>query len=167
MRKHDSLREFLTLYLPELAREPDALATYISDGKVVARYGANLGWEYRYTLNLVLLNYRQAPEQLFLPLLLWLRTNQPDILLNHERGAEALGFRVDVVDQDCSDIEITLPLTEAVDVLPQPDGSYRMTIRDEPPLAGEDLIIDPAALLRQIYAPSGPAREFLVGYPDG
>lgn len=166
MKKHDSLRAALTAALPELAREPNALAIMIEQGSIAARHGPNLGWEYRYDCHLVLIDYRAAPEQLFLPLLLWLRIHQPDLLLNHDRGAQAIKFTLDVIDQEAVDIEIVLPLTEAVDVLPQPDGSYRMTIRDEPPIAGTELIIDPTALLRQIFAPSGPDRSFLVGHPD-
>lgn len=166
MKKHDSLRAALTAALPELARDPDALSIYIDKGSVAARHGSNLGWEYRYDCHLVLINYRAAPEQLFLPLLLWLRTNQPELLLNLQNGLSAIQFSLDVVDQQSVDIEIMLPLTEAIDVLPQQDGSYRMTERDEPPIAGTELIIDPAALLRQIFAPSGPDRTFLVGYPD-
>jgi hypothetical protein len=41
-----------------------------------------------------------------------------------------------------------------------------MTLREEPPIAGTELVIDPAAILRQIYAPSGPERTFIVGHPD-
>lgn len=166
MKKHDSLRAALTAALPELAREPNALAITIEQGSIAARHGPNLGWEYRYDCHLVLIDCRAAPEQIFLPLLLWLRTYQPDLILNHAKGVQAIKFNIDVVDQDAVDIEIMLPLTEAVDVLPQPDGSYRMTIRDEPELAGTELIIDPAVLLRQIFAPSGPDRSFLVGHPD-
>lgn len=166
MKKHDSLRAALTAALPELARDPNALAIYIEQGSIAARHGGNLGWEYRYDCYLQLLEFRHAPEQLFLPLLLWLRTHQPDLLLNHDRGLTAIKFSLDVVDQQSVDIEIILPLTEAIDVLPQQDGSYRMTERDEPPIAGTELIIDPAALLRQIFAPSGPDRTFLVGHPD-
>jgi hypothetical protein len=166
MRKHDSLRAALTAALPELARDPDALAIYIEQGRIAARFGHNLGWEYRYDCHLTLINWRSAPEQVFLPLVLWLRQYQHDSLLNHERGVSAIKFNVDVVDADAVDIEIILPLTEAVDVLPQQDGSYRMTLREEPPIAGTELVIDPAAILRQIYAPSGPERTFIVGHPD-
>lgn len=164
MKKPDALRAHLTAALPELARDPEALTIYITGGSVAARHGPNLGFEIRYTAHLVLLNYRGAPEQIFLPLLLWLLTNQADLILNHERGVRDIAFSVDVLDNQAVDVEITLPLSEAVDVLPQPDGTYRMTVREEH--LPEDPLPDAIALLRQIWAPGGADSEFLVGYPD-
>jgi|GEM_PF-1580906 len=168
MRKHDILRGFLTDALPELKRNPEALSLHIEKGRIVSWHGPNLGWEYRYDLRLFYLEYRGAPEQLFLPVTLWLRQYQPELLLDHEAASSAVQFNIDVVDLGTHDVEILLPLTEVVDVLKQEDGSYAMTLRDEPPIAGTEPFdgLDPTPLLKQIYAPSGPAREFLVGYPD-
>ena len=164
MKKPDSLRSHLTTALPELARDPDALTIYITGGSLASRHGKNLGFEVRYTLHLVMLNYRGAPQQIFLPLLLWLRRHQADLILNHESGVKDIAFSVDVLDDQAVDVEITFPLSEAVDVLPQEDGSYKMTVREEEWPA--DMDFDPIALLRQIWAPGGPYSEFLVGYPD-
>ncbi|WP_336981578.1 phage tail protein [Altererythrobacter fulvus] len=166
MKKPDHLRAFLTAALPELAREPDALSIFVNNGTIAARHGANLGFEIRYTLQLVLLDFRSAPEQLFLPLSLWLRTQQPDLLLNHESGVQAVQFRVDPVDNGAADVEVTFPLSEAVDVLPRPDGGFDMSVRDEVLPDYLQPLSDPVALLRQIWAPGPPASKFLVGHPD-
>lgn len=167
MKKPDSLRQHLTAALPELAREPDALAIYVTNGTLAARYGGNLGFEYRYTAQLVLLNYRGDPAQLFLPLLLWVRANQAELILNHDSGVNAIKFEVDPVDNQAVDVQIDLPLSEAIDVLADGAGGYTMTIRDEPPIPGTEPMTNPLALLRQIYAPGGAAKELLAGYPDG
>ena len=166
MKKPDLLRAFLTDALPELGREPDALSIFVNNGTIAARHGPNLGFEIRYTLHLVLLDFRSAPQQLFLPLTLWLRSQQPDLLLNHESGVQALQFRVDPVDNGAADVEITLPLSEAVDVLPRPDGTYAMSVRDEVLPDYLAPLGDNVALLRQIWAPGPPASTFLVGHPD-
>lgn len=164
MKKPDSLRAHLTAALPELARDPEALSIYVTGGALAARHGENLGFEVRYTMHLVLLNYRGAPEQVFLPLLLWLRVNQAELILNHDSGVKDIAFNVDPLDNQSVDVEITFPISEAVDVMPQEDGSYKMTIREDH--LPEDMAFDPIALLRQIWAPGGAHSEFLVGYPD-
>jgi len=165
MRFPNSIREHLTAALPELARDPEALAIYVTGGTVASRMTANLGFELRYTLQLVMLNFRGEPGQLFLPLLLWLRAHQPELLLNHDSGVEQIRFSVDPVDNQSCDVEIQLPLCETVDVLPV-SGGYEMTVRAEPPLPGTEPLSDPLALLRQIWSKTDGVAEFLVGYPD-
>lgn len=165
MKKLNSLRAHLTTALPELAREPDALALYAADGRIAARLGSTLGFEYRYNATLFLLNFRDDPAQLFLPLLTWIDANQAELLLNHQTGVESIAFSVDVIDQQTVDIEIKLPLTEAVDVTLDDNGETTITVRDEQPM--DDLLpMTPAiTLLRQIYAP-GDGSELLAGYPE-
>lgn len=166
MRKLNALRRHLTAVLPELAREPDALDIYAVNGTLVTRLGANLGYEQRYSARVVLQNFRGTPEQVFLPLLLWLRKEQPELFLNHDTGNDQIKFSVDVLDQNAVDIEFDLPLTEAVDVLPDGAGGYKMKIREEVAFPDDLPLVDPAAVLRQIWAPGAPGSAFLVGHPD-
>lgn len=166
MRFPDSIRDHLAAALPELARNPEALDIYVTGGTVASRFTPNLGFELRYTLRLLLLNFRGAPGQLFLPLLLWLRANQPELLLNHEKGVEQIRFEVDIVDNQAVDIEVHIPLSEAVDVLPDGNGGYVMSFREEPPIPGTEPLTDPLVLLRQIWSKTDAVKEFLVGHPD-
>ncbi|MGE4431905.1 MAG: phage tail protein [Sphingobium sp.] len=165
MKKPDSLRQFLTAALPELARNPDAIEIFVTGGTVATRMGPNLGFELRYTLHIVLLNFRYEPGQLFLPLTLWLRANQPELLLNHQSGVEQIRFSVDVIDNQAVDIEVDIPLTEAIDVLPSGAG-YQMTFRSEPPIPGTEGLTEPLALLRQIWGKSAGTEHFIVGHED-
>ena len=165
MDKPNSLRAFLTTALPQLKRDPDALSIYVTGGTLATRHGANLGFEMRYDLHLVLLNYQGAPEQIFLPLCLWLREHQSELIQNHDTGVQAIRFNVDVVDNQAVDVEVILPLTEAVDVDRDGDG-YKATVRAEQPFADQVPMTDALTLLRQIWAPGGPASSFLVGHPD-
>lgn len=167
MKKHDSLRAHLTAALPELGREPDALALYVTDGKIAARMGGTLSFEYRYSVQLVLLNFNGDPSQIFLPLLSWISVHQPELLLNHETGVDAIRFEVDVLDNQAVDVQIELPLTEVVNVVADGNGGHQMELRDEIPLPDLEGLTDPLALLRQIYAPGGADKQFLVGYPGG
>ena len=163
MKKPDALRAYLTSTLPELARDPEALQLYVTGGTLASRYTENLNFEERYTLHLILLNYRGEPEQVFLPVLLWLRAQQVDLIQNHASGVQDIKFNVDVLDNQAVDLEIEFPLSEAVEVYPQDDGSHQMKLRDE--VLPEDMAAA-IALLRQIWAPGEPGSEFMVGYPD-
>ena len=165
--KHQLLRDFLTQALPELARNPDKLSIYLTGGRLVSRYGPNLGFEYRALLQIDMLGFTGDPAAFFLPLVMWLRRHEPAALLNHETGDERLRFEIDIVDNGAVDISITLPMSEAVDVLQQEDGSHQMTLREELPIIDEmplDGALDDAgdlALLRRVYV----GGELLGGDP--
>ncbi|MBB5985303.1 phage tail protein [Sphingobium lignivorans] len=159
--KHEHLRACLVDALPELARNPDKLSIYMTGGRLIARYGPNLGFQYDATLQIDVIGFSGQPAAFFLPLILWLRRYEPAALLNHDTAEQRLRFEIDMVDNGAVDITIGLPMSEAVDVLPQSDGSYVMKLREEPAIVDEEPLIDPPALLRRIFHEG----ELLVGYP--
>ena len=136
MQKHQSLRAALVAVLPELEREKDRLAVWIDQGSIAARLGTrdangNTGFEYRYRVNVILLDFAKDPAIVFASLIDWLRTNQPELLLNPETLKTAIDFRVDVLDDRKVDIEIHTELSEAVEI----DGLGNITYRAEPAIA--------------------------------
>jgi hypothetical protein len=156
MDKPASLRAFLSENITDFARDPDKLLIYVEEGRLSSWFGASLGYRYHYTLNLWALDYTHDPDTLMLPVLVWLRTHQPDLFLNHEKADEAVSFEVDVLDDKTCDISIVLKLNEAVDVKPKEDGSgYEMTHRPEPPIVGITGMVDPIPILRQILDDKG------------
>ncbi|WP_264605566.1 phage tail protein [Sphingobium sp. B11D3D] len=162
MSKADALRAFMVEQLPELKRNPEALLIYLTGGRLVARYHPeNLGFEYRARLSIDVLGFPGEPAQFFLPLILWLRRHEPAALQNHEIAEQQIAFEVDILDNGRVDISVSLPSVEAVDVLPQPGGGYRMTLREEPP-ADDMPLSDPATLLKRIFDQSG---ALIVGTP--
>lgn len=167
MQKLNSLREYLAAALPELARNPDALAIYADDGTIAVRDGANYGFEIRYTATVTLLDCSFVPAQIFLPITLWLRQHQREVIQNHQSGTERIRFKVEPVDHGSADIEISLPLTEALDVLPDGAGSHHIGFRPEPPVPGLEALTDPEVLLRQIWGQaSALPPEFWTGHRD-
>jgi len=163
MSKADQLRDYLVTAFPELARNPENLLIYMTGGKLVSRYPSNaaenLGFEYRAQLQLDVLGFSAEPAAFFLPLLLWLREHEPAALQNFETAENQLRFELDIVDGGTVDISMTLPMSEAVDVLKQPDGSYRMSLREEPPVLDDERPADPIVLLKRILH----GDELLVG----
>lgn len=136
MQKHISLRKALVAVLPELEREKDRLAVWIDQGSIAARLGTkdaggNTGFEYRYRVNVILLDFTKDPAVVFATLIDWLRANQPELLLNPETLKTAVDFRVDVLDDRKVDIMIHIELAEAVEI----DGLGNITYRAEPAIA--------------------------------
>lgn len=114
MLKPASLRAALECALPELAANPDRLILYIDEGRIHSRYGDSLSFEYRYRLNLVLLDYAHHASAALVPLLAWLRVNQPELGLNPDLADSAVTFEAEILNHASMDFAVRLQLTERV-----------------------------------------------------
>lgn len=121
MLKPASLRAALETALPELAANPDRLIIYIDQGRVENRAGASLSFEYRYRLNVVLLDYAQHASAAVVPILAWLRVNQPEVELNPAIGEQAFSFEAEILNHSAMDFAIRLQMSERVIVTQDPD----------------------------------------------
>ncbi|WAC70807.1 phage tail protein [Roseateles sp. SL47] len=137
MLKPNSLRQHLCSAVPALKRDPDKLAVFIRDGKLVSAGGESLSFEYRYTLNLVLLDYADHADAIMVPLLAWLQLNQPEIAENPDLREKALRFEVEFLNAATVDLSIEVDLTERVLVRPR-DGGIGLDVKHlgEPAHAG-------------------------------
>lgn len=143
MRKPLSLRAHLTAASPELQRDPDTLAIYVREGRLVAAGAATLSFEYRYTLTAVLLDYAGPADAIMVPLLAWLRANQVEILENPALRDKSVRFEVEYLNKETVDIQIEIDLTEAVTVAPGAEPTapsaarrYDVAYPDEPAREG-------------------------------
>lgn len=123
MIKPLALRTALVAALPEFQTDPDRLSIFVDKGRVVSRLTPGLGYEYRYRLRLFVEAFTGAPDAIMVPLLLWLRVNQPELFLRFGRDDDTLNFEADILDQGSWDIAISFDLTEAVQLVARPDGS--------------------------------------------
>jgi hypothetical protein len=125
MDKISSLRAALVAANPEFAegRSPERLKCYVDQGRLVSRRTGNLGFQYRYTVRLFFEGYTRGPDLIMVPLLLWLRTHQPDLLLRYATEDDNIRFAADILDDKSWDIAITFELQETVTVVPRQDGS--------------------------------------------
>ncbi|SEI83443.1 P2 phage tail completion protein R (GpR) [Azotobacter beijerinckii] len=133
MNKPESLRAHLLAAVPELRHNPDRLLVFIDKGRLRSTAAGGLSFEYGYTLNLLFTDYAGHPDAIAIPLLAWLLVNQSELLVNLEKGKEAIQFEADVLANDKVDLSITLPLTERVIVRKQADGTLQVTHAEEPP----------------------------------
>jgi len=127
MLKPQSLLDFLTAAVPLFQSAPDQLSMLVRRGRIVCAGASSLSFEYAYTLQLVALDFTGHPDAIVVPLLAWLRTNQPDIADNPELREKAVRFEAEYTGRKQLDVIIELDLTERVLVTrrppadPQPD----------------------------------------------
>ncbi|KVS58030.1 phage tail protein [Burkholderia cepacia] len=135
MNKPDSLRAALTAAIPEFARNPDRLHVFIEHGSIATTAANSLSFEYAYTLDVVVTDYAGHADHLIVPVIAWLKVNQPEMLLNRELCRDGFRFQAELLDNGKSDVEILLKLTERVGVLEMPEG-YEIRHFAEPSIPG-------------------------------
>ncbi|MBP2156208.1 phage tail protein [Erwinia rhapontici] len=133
MLKPKQLREALTTCVPLLQRNPDSLNMFIDNGRMVSTLASSLSFEYQYQLNLVVTDYDGDLDLLVVPVLAWLRENQPDIMATEEKRRTGFTFNADVVSDSVMDISMNLQLTERV-IVKNEAGALHVDHVGEPPL---------------------------------
>jgi hypothetical protein len=132
MKKPASLRAAIAAAVPELEANPDRFLVFADAGAMAATNTKTLSFEYRYTLNLILLDYAGDADPVMLALLQWVRRNQPDLLDNPEKRKHGIEFEVDHLNNATCDLSIKLPLVEEVLVQMDAGGAPTFTHQDEP-----------------------------------
>lgn len=121
MRKADSLRRWLTHFLPDLKTHPDRLQIYVEGGQIATRQSRTLSFAYQYTLKALLTDFAGDAVSLMVPVLAWIEKEQPELL---RRGdSQPFSFEAEILDGDLVDIELSIDLSEIVLVAMRPDGS--------------------------------------------
>lgn len=133
MLKPKQLREALTNSVPLLARNPDSLNMFIDSGRIVSTLASSLSFEYQYQLNLVITDYADDIDLVMVPVLAWLRENQPDIMATEEKRRTGFTFKADVLSDTLCDLSIDLQLTERV-IVKQDGDALHVNHIGEPPL---------------------------------
>ncbi|CQD62845.1 P2 phage tail completion R family protein [Yersinia enterocolitica] len=131
MLKPDSLRANIMKAVPYIRNSPDCLHVFIDNGAIIATLAPSLSFEYQYTLNLVITDYADNLDLIIVPILHWLRTNQPDIMANPDKRPDGFTFEVDYLDNKMRDISIDLKLTERT-IVKEKEGVFTVTHLDEP-----------------------------------
>ncbi|AJG19126.1 phage tail protein [Cupriavidus basilensis] len=131
MMKPNDLRQALTAAVPELQRNPDKLHIFVDEGRVVATGSKTLSFEYQYTLTLIVTDYADNSDTITVPVLAWLRANQPELFFNPDRREDGFKFEADILNHTTVDIAIKLALTERVTVRVAGSG-YSITHEPEP-----------------------------------
>lgn len=156
MIKPDSLRQAIVLSVPDLARDPDRLLMWIDKGRLRSHQTFTFGFEYRYTLNITVLDFAASPSIIMIAVIAWLRIHQPELLGVNK---DAFEFEADILDNQAVDLALKLELSESVSVVKREDGGFDLQHLAEPdPLFSDDFApqnITPIPPLNQIWLDSG------------
>lgn len=132
MQKPNSLRKALTDAVPVLRTNPDMLLVFIDNGNNVATLARSLSFEKRYTLNVVVKDFIDDIDLLFVPIMAWLRVNQPDIMTTDEGRKKGFIWYADINNDSSLDVSISLLLTERT-LVKEVDGALHVENIPEPP----------------------------------
>ncbi|MCK4229621.1 phage tail protein [Enterobacter asburiae] len=133
MHKLKSLRQALIDAIPQLNANPERLQMSVGSGNIDARLASSLSFEKRYALNGKVSGFTGDSEGFFVPVLAWLRENQPDIFTLDEGRKNGYTFTLVLNDDDTMDITISVQLTERI-LVTQEQGALHATYSPEPPL---------------------------------
>ena len=114
MKKPNQLRKILEQSHQDFVKTPDRLQLYVDGGQVIATGAPSFSFEYRYTLNVIATDYAGDIAALIVPMIAYLRTNQPEIFENPQMRENAFKFQVDYNNTDTADISFEIKLTERV-----------------------------------------------------
>lgn len=129
MTKIDSLRDLLLRAVPSLRANPETLSIFVDRGRVAARAGASLSFEYRYTANLVAQDFAGSPDEIIVPVLAWISRHQPELMA--KPNGEPIAFEAELLDAETSDLSLTIELSERVTVESLPNGSRSIVHIDD------------------------------------
>ena len=133
MLKPKSLRHALNNAVPVLKDNPEMLRIFIDSGVIAATLAASLSFENRYTLNVMVTDFRGDLDLLLVPVEAWLRENQPDIMTTDEGKKHGFTYIADINNDESHDISISLKLTERTTVR-EVDRALHVSHAPEPPL---------------------------------
>lgn len=114
MKKPNQLRKILEQSHRDFIDNPDHLQLYVDGGQIIATGSTSFSFEYRYTLNVIATDYAGDIAALIVPMMAYLRTNQPEIFENPQMRENAFKFQVDYNNNNTADISFEIKLTERV-----------------------------------------------------
>lgn len=130
MRKLQSLRNAIVAVIPDLARKPENLLVFVEAGSVAAYYSSNDSHRVDYTANLVVLDFSGDIGVISATICNWLKTEQPELLLNPDRMKDSVTFEAELINHSAMDVSFKVKLEERVVVTDVVDWP------EEPSMAG-------------------------------
>lgn len=98
---------------------------------IASTLATSLSFEKRYTLNVIVTDFTGDFDLLIVPVLAWLRENQPDIMTTDAGQKKGFTFYADINNDSSFDISISLMLTERT-LVSEVDGALHVKNIPEP-----------------------------------
>lgn len=145
MNKLIDLRNHLMNRIPELARGPDRLLTFIEDGTVVFWAGNNLSHQLKMTAKIIITDWKDSADKIIIPTLEWMQINEPGLDPNN-----SIRFEAEITASDQVDLALSVDLLERVVVKKLENGyDIEHVLPPAPPEMNDD-----ASLRLEVESPS-------------
>lgn len=109
MKKLNEVRQFLLDAMPEYTTNPDKFVAFVEDGVIEWSRGESLSHGYRYTAQIVMLEFTRDVDHVIVPLLAWMQRYQPNV-----DPDDAVKFEAEILDEGVVDLVIRVKLDERV-----------------------------------------------------
>ncbi|MDP8173125.1 phage tail protein [Pasteurella skyensis] len=130
MYKPDRLRKLLSKRVPYFQQNPDALQLFYANGHIHSTGATSLSWQYHYDLEIIIEDFPDSPDLIFLAVQEFIRVEQAELVLNTSKQ-QGVRFEVDPNNNETYDLSITIPLSERV-IVSVEDNAYQIKHAEEP-----------------------------------
>ncbi|MGX2975360.1 phage tail protein [Ursidibacter arcticus] len=130
MIKPERLRKLLTQSIPYFANNPEQLQLFYSNGKIQTTGANSLSYQYHYELEIIVTDFPDHPDLLFVPVMEFVREQQSELVYN-PNSQDKISFEIDPNNNATHDIYIKIPLTERV-IVQQQGEAYQVHHANEP-----------------------------------
>ncbi|MBN6079893.1 phage tail protein [Aggregatibacter actinomycetemcomitans] len=132
MKKPNQIRKALEESNSLFVQHPDRLQLYTDGGQIICTGAKSLSYEYRYTLNIIVTDYADDIAKIIVPVLAYLRVNQPELFENPARRENGFKFITDYNNNDTLDLSLEIQLTERVVQQTKGNGDVLLQYAPEP-----------------------------------
>lgn len=132
MLKPNTLQRALIDAVPALRDNPEMLHLWVDKGSNRATLAASLSFEKSFSLNVAVRGFAGDIDTLFVPVMAWLRDNQPDMLTPEAAAQARFSWTLATNADQTQDLTMVLQLTERTQVK-EVDGVLQAETLPEPP----------------------------------
>lgn len=137
MKKPNQIRNVIEQSNPVFKSNPDSLQVFIDQGQIISTGAVSLSFEYQYTLNVIITDYAEDIAKIIVPVLAYLKVNQPEIFENPQRREGAFKFITDFNNNNTLDLSLEIKLTERVVQKSGENGEINLKYATEPTWGNE------------------------------
>ncbi|HEH9651966.1 TPA: phage tail protein [Pasteurella multocida] len=137
MKKPNQIRNVIEQSNPAFKSNPDLLQVFIDQGQIISTGAESLSFEYQYTLNIIITDYAEDIAKIIVPVLAYLKVNQPEIFENPQRREGAFKFVTDFNNNNTLDLSLEIKLTERVVQKGGENGEINLKYAAEPTWGNE------------------------------
>ncbi|WP_039057035.1 phage tail protein [Enterobacter sp. Bisph1] len=135
MLKPKTLRTALIEAVPVLRDNPSMLRLWVDKGRNTATLSNSLSFEKQFSLNIAVSGFADDIDTLFVPVMAWLRDNQPEILTTEAGRNGCFSWTLVTNADGTQDLNIVLQLTERTKVTEVNGALYAETLAEPLPPA--------------------------------